>query len=185
VTDDGPAGVSLLNPGMRPAVRTTVHGAGLAAPRGLAVDPWGNAWVADSGDAAVTELTPAGRAAPGTPSRAPSLKGAWGVAVDGHGNVWVTAFGGGDVTELCGHDSRYCPPGAHTGAVLSPPAGFTAPGLRHPAGIAVDRAGDLWVACDNAAPATSGGGPAVDGVVELVGLAAPVSLPDDGPPPRP
>ena len=59
------------------------------------------------------------------------------IATDGEGNAWVNN-GSLDVNAT-GSVTRIAPDGTLTGP-------FTAPSMRSPQGLAVDSAGDLWIA---------------------------------------
>jgi sugar lactone lactonase YvrE len=115
------------------------------APQGLAVDKWNNVYVADTGNKAVVEITSniaLGGAVPllNYPG-APQFVNPVSVAVDSQGNIYVADTknpssqivklppGGGDLVTLGG--SQF-------------PA-LLGTGLRSPAGVAVDAAGNLYV----------------------------------------
>jgi sugar lactone lactonase YvrE len=115
------------------------------APQGLAVDKWNNVYVADTGNKAVVEITSniaLGGAVPllNYPG-APHFVNPVGVAVDSLGNIYVAdtknpssqivelAPGGGDLVTLTG--SQF--------------PNLLGSGLRSPAGVAVDGAGNLYV----------------------------------------
>lgn len=164
-------------------VYPAIHGGGLISPQGMAVDQRGNVWVADLGSNSVTEINPNGTINSRSPIKAKSLVGPWSVAVDGDGNIWVASFIGETLTELCGANRSYCPPGVRTGAAISPPArGFSNGGLEHLTAVQVDESGNVWVANNwtTLSPPTGG-----NGLVEFIGLAAPVRTPLIGPPQRP
>ena len=74
-----------------------------------------------------------------------SIVGPWGVAIDGNDNVWVANSIGRSVTQLCGARPANCPPGTKTGDPISPPGGYIG-GLQIITDVAVDPAGNLWVA---------------------------------------
>ena len=139
--------------------------------------------MANLGSSSITLIGPDGRIDPRSPIRARSLIGPWSVAVDGNGNIWVASFIGQTLTELCGANPSRCPAGAHTGDVLSPrTGGFTNGGLEHLTAVQIDQSGNVWVANNWRRIAPTVGG---DGVVEFIGLAAPVRTPLIGPPQRP
>ena len=122
-----------------------------------------------------------------------SINGPWGIAIDGNDNVWVANGFGRTVTELCGARPETCPPGTKTGDPLSPPGGYIG-GLQALTDVAIDPAGNVWVANNldiidqglkkvpDPALATRFGG---NGVVVFFGLAKPVRTPLIGPPPVP
>lgn len=176
---------------------------GISAPRGIAIDSFGNVWVANLTDpgtsegGSVTLLDPYGSNAPGSPYRSGGILGAWGIAIDGADNVWVANFTGGTVTNLCGVTSENCPQSYHTGEAISPASGYDGGGaVQHPAGIAIDQAGNVWVANNVNDPdaclrLSESGCPQVsnecegDGLVVFYGLASPVDAPLIGPPRQP
>jgi len=164
-------------------VHPAIHGRGLISPQGMAVDQRGNVWVANLGSNSVTEINANGTINARSPIRARSLIGPWSVAVDGNGNIWVASFLGETVTELCGANRTYCPPGVRTGAVMSPTArGFNDGGLEHLTAVQIDESGNVWVANNWTTLSPPSGG---NGLVEFIGMAAPVRTPLIGPPQRP
>ncbi len=167
----------------RGTVSPAIRGGGLSSPQGMAVDQRGNVWVANLGSNSVTEISPNGTINPRSPIIGRSLIGPWSVAVDGNGNIWVTSFIGETLTELCGANRSYCPPGVRTGAAISPNArGFSNGGLQHLTAVQIDESGNVWVANNWQRIVPTVGG---NGLVEFIGLAAPVRTPLIGPPQRP
>jgi hypothetical protein len=122
-----------------------------------------------------------------------SINAPWGIAVDGNDNVWVANAFGRSVTHLCGARLENCPPGAKTGDPISPPGGYIG-GLQIITDVAIDPAGNVWVANNWDRPdeglkkvpepalATRFGG---NGTVVFFGLAKPVKTPLIGPPRAP
>ncbi len=122
-----------------------------------------------------------------------SIKGPWGIAIDGDDNVWVANATGHSVTQLCGARPENCPPEAKIGDPISPPGGYIG-GLQIVTDVAIDPAGNLWVANNWDMPeqgfkevpepalATRFGG---NGTVVFFGLAKPVRTPLIGPPRAP
>jgi hypothetical protein len=122
-----------------------------------------------------------------------SIIGPWGIAVDGNDNVWVANAFGRSVTHLCGARLADCPPGAKTGDPISPPGGYIG-GLQIITDVAIDPAGNVWVANNwdrpdegfkkvpDPALSTRFGGNAA---VVFFGLAKPVKTPLIGPPRTP
>jgi streptogramin lyase len=122
-----------------------------------------------------------------------TINGPWGIAVDGNDNVWVANAMGHSVTQLCGARPANCPPGMKTGDSISPPGGYIG-GLQTITDVAVDPAGNVWVANNwdrpdegfknvpDPALATRFGG---NGTVVFFGLAKPVRTPLIGPPRQP
>jgi len=122
-----------------------------------------------------------------------SIIGPWGIAIDGDDNVWVANSTGRSVTQLCGARPASCPPGMKTGDPISPPGGYIG-GLQIITDVAVDPAGNLWVANNwdrpdegfkqvpDPAQSTRFGG---NGTVVFFGVAKPVRTPLIGPPRQP
>jgi len=119
-----------------------------------------------------------------------SIIGPWGVAIDGNDNVWVANAMGRSVTLLCGARPANCPPGMKTGDPISPPGGYIG-GLQIITDVAIDPAGNMWVANNWDTPeqglkrvpapalSTRFGG---NGTVVFYGVAKPVLTPLIGPP---
>ena len=142
-----------------PATSSSLYG-----PEGLAVDGSGNVYIADTGNDAVEKVTPGGtlsviagigpltlndptEAAPPTPGPATSsnLGYPWGVAVDGSGNVY-TADGFNNEIEKVTPDGTLSII-AGTGSKGPPtPGPATSSQLNSPHGVAVDSAGNLYIA---------------------------------------
>jgi len=122
-----------------------------------------------------------------------SIIGPWGMATDGNDNVWVANALGHSVAELCGARPENCPSGKKTGDPISPPGGYIG-GLQIITDVAIDPAGNVWVANNWDMPeqglkkvpapalATRFGGNAT---VVFYGLAKPVRTPLIGPPRQP
>jgi Chitobiase/beta-hexosaminidase C-terminal domain len=72
------------------------------------------------------------------PDGSTSIAGANGahpIAIDAEGSVWLTAPSQGNLLKL-----------SNSGALLSPAAGYTGGGLSDPQSIAIDTAGNAWIA---------------------------------------
>jgi hypothetical protein len=122
-----------------------------------------------------------------------SIIGPWGIAIDGNDNVWVANATGRSVTHLCGARPENCPPNTKTGDPLSPHGGYIG-GLQIITDVAIDPAGNVWVAnnwdrpdqgfkeAPEPALSTRFGG---NGTVVFFGLAKPVRTPLIGPPRAP
>ena len=120
-----------------------------------------------------------------------SIIGPWGIAVDGNDNVWVANGFSHTVTALCGARPETCAPGTKTGDPISPPGGYIGGMQTAITDIAIDPAGNVWVANNwdlpyegfkkvpDPALATRFGG---NGTVVFFGLAKPVRTPLIGPP---
>ena len=106
----------------------------------------------------------------------------WSIAVDGLDRVWVAGFGNSSVSLLCGVNTAVCPRGAATGTVLSPTDGFRNQAIQHLTAVQIDSSGNVWLANNwsKTVPPTGG-----VGLVELIGLAAPVCTPLTPLPQRP
>jgi hypothetical protein len=119
-----------------------------------------------------------------------SIVGPWGVAVDGNDNVWVANAMSHSVTQLCGARSANCPPGMKTGDPISPPGGYIG-GLQIITDVAIDPAGNVWVANNWDMPVKKVPDPVLstrfggNGTVVFFGLAKPVRTPLIGPPRQP
>jgi streptogramin lyase len=138
----------------------------------------------------ISMLRPDGTAAPGSPFHAGGSWGSWAVAIDGNDQVWSSNFAGASITHLCGARTETCPPGMKTGDPISPPGGYVGGGMQPLTDIAIDPAGNVWVA-DNwqrpqscfapyasEARSTLCGG---NGLTVFYGMAKPVSAPQIGP----
>jgi hypothetical protein len=160
-----------------------ITGGGLRSPMSLALDSQGNAWVANLFSDAVTQISPTGVA---TAHRSPAVKGGWSTAIDGDDHVWVADFFPTTVSELCGVRTQTCPPGMRTGQSISPRRhGYTSESFQHITAVQIDPSGNVWLANN-----WSNGSPPKDfvggnGIVKLIGAAAPVKAPLFGLPQRP
>ncbi|MGW9182431.1 hypothetical protein [Agromyces sp. NPDC055661] len=170
---------------------------------GVASDSLGNVWVANSD---VVNIP----CAPGEDLEAPSgpgLQGSvslvgpdgsiqqfegagmtipWGIAVDGDDNVWVANFGQQRVSYLCGANPATCPSG-QVGAPISPAGtGFAFDGLQRNTGVQVDGSGNVWLANNwDEIPTDGLADPFGDGLVVVLGVAAPIAMPLIGWPRQP
>jgi len=130
----------------------------LASPGGVAVDATGNLYIADSNNYRIRKVTPAGvittaagngqpgYSGEGGPATAASMGRPAGVAVDAAGNLYIAdplvdrickVAPGGTITTVAGN---YMPGYSGEGG----PA--TAASLKWPLGVAVDSAGNLYIA---------------------------------------
>ncbi|MGA2867488.1 MAG: NHL repeat-containing protein [Verrucomicrobiota bacterium] len=134
----------------------TGSAARFSGPTGVAVDSLGNVYVADTGNSRIRKLTPGGvvttlAGLAGTQGHADGTASAArfshpeGVAVDGEGNVYVA--------DCYNHTIRKVTPGgvATTLAGLAGSQGSadgtgSAAGFNYPGGVAVDSAGNVYVA---------------------------------------
>ena len=139
----------------------------------------------------ITMLRPDGTQAPGGSvfTGGGSLWGTWGVVIDGNDHVWISDLIGSNLVELCGVRTETCPPGMKTGDPISPPGGYVGGGMQWLTDVAVDPAGNVWVAnnwqndrsCFGLEPealSTRCGG---NGLTVFYGMAKPVRAPQIGP----
>lgn len=184
-TSPAPGAVTKLDPSGTPSPSSPITGGGLRSPQGIAVDSHGNLWVANLLSHSVTEISNAGEVYKRSPIRVDSLRGPWGVAVDGDDNVWVAGFYGVTLTQLCGQDAN-CPPGKRTGDPISPRrTGFVSEGIQHLTAVQVDQSGNVWVANNWSTGSPLSHFVGGNGLVEFIGMAAPVKTPLIGPPQSP
>lgn len=142
------------------------------------------------GVGSVTALQPDGSQAPGSPyNGGGSTWGAWGVAIDGNDQVWISDFAGRSVTHLCGARAETCPPGMKMGDPISPPGGYIGGDMQMLTDIAIDPAGDVWVAsnwqngdrCFGKPPEATSTYCGGNGLTVFYGMAKPVRAPQIGP----
>jgi sugar lactone lactonase YvrE len=152
------------------AVTTLALGAvHLSGPQGVAVDGAGNVYVADTGAADIVKITPAGEAwslagdgtgwADGAGSSA-KFSQPRGVAVDGAGNVYVADMGNNTIRRISAPNVVTTIAGKAPSFIQDPGVGMsdieyfpgstdgtgTAALFCGPQGVAVDRAGNVYVA---------------------------------------
>ncbi|MBX3381055.1 MAG: hypothetical protein KF805_13255 [Phycisphaeraceae bacterium] len=96
----------------------------------------------------------------------------WGIAVDGDDNVWVANFGGNRVSAFQSDGTPIAPFGFHSDAIL------------RVTGVSIDPSGNVWLA-NNWLTVPVQTNPGGDGVVVVIGIAAPVKTPLLGPPQQP
>ena len=172
-------------------------------PLGVASDGLGNVWVANSDVVNIPCAPGEDLEAPSGPGLAGSVslvgpdgsiqqfEGAgltipWGIAVDGDDNVWVANFGQQRLSYLCGANPATCPSG-EVGAPLSPAGtGFAFDGLQRNTGVQVDGSGNVWLANNwDEIPTDGLADPFGDGLVVVLGVAAPIAMPLIGWPQQP
>jgi len=159
-----------------------VTGGGIRSPQGISVDSVGNLYVANLLSKSITRVTPSGAA---KAWRAPGMVGPWGTAVDGNDTVWVADFFGATLNQFCGRQVKYCPPGMKSGGHISPAGGYSNGGLQHVTAVQVDQSGNVWAANNWTTSSPMSQPVGGDGLVQYVGVAAPVKTPMAGPPARP
>ena len=108
----------------------------LHAPQGIAVDQNDNVWIANHGSDTVTYYPK------GDPSQARVISGRrlynpFTIATDADGNAWVN--NGSLDANVPGSVTKISPDGTPTGP-------FPVNAMRSPQGMAIDSAGDLWIA---------------------------------------
>ena len=171
---------------------TTLAATNLSSPSGVAVDGAGNIFVADSGNHAIHKITPAGAVTalagkPGSSGGADGVGAAatfnqpFGVAVDGAGNVFVADTGNHSIRKITPAGVVTTPAGA-AGSSGSADGTGTAATFNHPSGVAVDWAGNVFVADTGnhsirkitpaGAVTTLAGSPSVAGSADGTGTAA-------------
>lgn len=126
------------------------NGGGLAGSQGIAIDGYGDAWVANrysyngNGVFAVTEISSTGAFLSGDLGYTDStLNQCYGIAIDETGNAWVTNLvsaptvngGNGSVTEM-----------TSSGTILSGATGYIGGGMNTPEGIAIGTVGNAFIA---------------------------------------
>ncbi len=131
----------------------------LALPSGVAVDSAGDLYIADNNNGLVDKVTPAGALSivagarggfGGLPTPGPAtdsdMYDASGVAVDGSGNLYIADMGNDVVEKVtpAGVLSIVAGVPGHGGSPTPGPA--TTSDLNSPAGVAVDSAGNLYIA---------------------------------------
>jgi hypothetical protein len=128
----------LANPPNDWTISLNYTGLNLVSPTGLAIDGYGDIWVADAASTNVTKVYSAyGAQSYGTPSAqfgGGGILGAQSLAIDASNNVWIANTAGNSVVEL-----------DFNGNILSG-AGYTAGGINAPIAIAIDNNGAAWVA---------------------------------------
>jgi len=141
------------------------NGAGASAqlnqPEGLALDKSGNLYIADSGNNRVRKVTPAGTISTfagtgggtstgdGGAAASATLNLPFGLAVDASGNVFIAEFGGNRVREVSTAGTISTVAGSGTAGYSGDGGTATAAQLTNPKAVAVDSAGNLYIADTN------------------------------------
>jgi hypothetical protein len=206
ISDNSDNSVLKLAPDGSLIVTSSGPETGIKAPLGVAVDSLGNVWISNSGvvdlpcpdqeasqengdfipdlgGASVTQLNSDGVPVGPQPYKGGGILLPWGIAVDGNDNIWVANFAGQRVSELCGAKPENCPPEYQTGQPIAP-KGYYSNALVRNTGVSIDPSGNVWLA-NNWLIDPVQTNPGGDGLVVLIGLAAPVKTPLIGPPQQP
>jgi sugar lactone lactonase YvrE len=115
----------------------------LSAPAGLASDSRGNVYIADTGNNTIRELTPAGYifAIGGPVFSAPTA-----LQVDSNSNIFVADTGHNNIAEIPSTGSVVTIAGNGQNGSSGNGGAATAASLSGPTGLALDAAGDLYIA---------------------------------------
>lgn len=143
--DDGSSSITeFSNSGTPLSPANGFVGGGMSLATSIAIDNSGNVWIGDDGTCcSISELSNSG--APISPTNPTSgnftngeTGGASGIALDASGNIWTSNFGS-SVSEY-----------SNSGAPISPSGGYplTLSASQEPRAIAVDGAGNVWIADD-------------------------------------
>ncbi len=141
------------------------------APVAVAIGASGWVWYVNSGSSTVAALDNNENRI-GDPISSEAFGSLAGLAIDGNGHTWVPSCNSscpGNITGNQHFDALVeigLAPGGTGLAVLTPEYGYQPAGLSHPAAIAIDGSGNIWI--------TNAGQPSV---TLLVGAAAPVQTP--------
>ncbi|HWZ50950.1 MAG TPA: hypothetical protein VNW54_05755 [Granulicella sp.] len=164
ISDNGSGRILMLAAGT--TTISIVVGSGLSLPRGIAVDGAGNLYIADAGNNRIVMLanaasgtgTPVTLAGNGTagyggdrgPATSANLAGPHGVGVDGAGNLYIADTSNNVIRRVANAATGT---GTITTVVGDSTAGYNGDGiaatnaeLNQPAAVAIDAAGDLYIA---------------------------------------
>ena len=152
------AGTPGISGAPTPGPATNSH---LNGPHGLAVDTHGNLYIADTTNQVVEKVTPTGTltiiaGTPGTsgaPTPGPAthshLSYPYGVAVDTHGNLYIADTNNFVVEKIAPSGTLSIIAGTPDTYGTPSPGPATHSDLDYPIGVAVDTAGELYVADTN------------------------------------
>ena len=116
------------------SILLTFTGGGLGTAQSIAIDHFGNAWVA-SQDSGVVELSSAGAILSGASGYTDgNQRGTLGIAIDAAGSVWVTNSFTNSVSKF-----------SNSGTVLSGVSGYTSGGIQAPSAVGIDAFGNAWI----------------------------------------
>lgn len=151
-----------------------------ASPKTIAIDRNGNGWV---NNLEISELSFIdGKTFKVTDYPVDPRSRGWGLAVDGNGFIWAASFSNPPFSPIFQK-----PPvisvvegtGMNLGQFLY---SFSNPALQHLTALQIDSSGNVWVANNWSLETTPEQVIGGDGVVQFIGLAAPVATPLIGPP---
>jgi len=142
--------------GQQGSVDGTGSAARFSGPTDVAVDETGNVYVADQSNCTIRKITPAGEVTTvaGTPGIMGSTDGAagsalfnypWGVAIDASGNVYVADFANNTIRKITSTGVVTTLAGTAGTSGATDGTGSTAL-FSSPSGVAVDGAGNVYVA---------------------------------------
>jgi streptogramin lyase len=167
LTADANHGVWLANQGDTTVSHLDANGNLLGRPNccdganGIALDGYGNAWVANYYGKSVSEVSSANAVAIAGDTQG-GISYPSSIAVDAGQHVWIANFRGASFTELAGNGGTVA-----VGTGLSPSTGFGKDvSLVDPFGIALDASGNLWITSFNGNTLTM-----------FFGLATPTAMP--------
>ena len=128
----------------------------LSLPSGVAVDAQGDVYIADTDNSDVEKVTPSGTLSivagdgnPGFPTAGPASNSqlfAQGIAVDASDNLYVADYQASEVVKISATGTLSIIAGNSGGSGRPTPGSATASSLGEPWGIAVDAAGDVYIA---------------------------------------
>ena len=129
----------------------------LSLPSGVAVDAQGDVYIADTDNSDVEKVTPSGTLSivagdgnPGFPTAGPAsnsqLFAPQGIAVDASDNLYVADYQASEVVKISATGTLSIIAGNSGGSGPPTPGSATASSLGEPWGIAVDAAGDVYIA---------------------------------------